>query len=541
MKHDHDTSKWADAQPGGGPDTAQSKAVAEPAGGMQAASCVLEARNLSKRYGGIYALRSMDLQLRQGEVLGLIGQNGAGKSTLLKLLTGVEQPDEGSIILRGQTVHLRGVADAGTKGVGIVFQEQSLVPNLTVAENILLGRTSPAVRGGVYRWGQINAEAQRYLDMAGSSARPNAQVDELSFVDRQSVELAKVLALQDRVEGPLVILFDEPTSVLSAAEIEGLFEEIRKLRERAAIVFVSHRMDEVLAISDRVLVLRDGEVVAESDPAHVVAGDLHRLMVGTERAEDYYAQQHRADLRDAPVLLSARGLTHKGKFRDLSFELHAGEILGVAGVVGSGREALCRALFGADPVTSGTVQLAGQALKVSDPADAVEAGIGFIPAERRVEGMVSGRSIAENLVLAATPSLSWAKVVRRPHAEGALVHGWTQQLKVKMPSVATEIQRLSGGNQQKVVLAKWLAVPHLRVLILDHPTRGLDVGAKADVYNAIRAAAGRGIGIVLLSDTLEELMGLSDTVIVMRDGEETGRFNLAEGNTTSEDLIKLMV
>ncbi|VXC43393.1 Ribose transport ATP-binding protein RbsA [Arthrobacter sp. 9V] len=507
------------------------------------ATTVLRVSGLSKKYGPAYALKELDLELKTGEVVGLIGQNGAGKSTLLKLLTGVEQPDHGKIELHGRPTTLRNVADAGMKGIGIVFQEQSLVPNLTVAENLLLGRQSAATAGGILRWSQMREEAQRYLSIAGSSASPDAVIEDLSFVDRQSVELAKVLALEESVDGPLIILFDEPTSVLTASEIEGLFSQIRRLRSRAAIVFVSHRMDEVLAVSDRVLVLRDGEKVAEHSRADVDGDDLYRLMVGSERADNYYYQDESAEKAstDTPVVLSAQGLSRKGSFRNLSFDLHAGQIIGIAGVIGSGRESVCRALYGADPLTSGQLKLDGTAVEIHTPSDAVRKGIGFIPAERRVEGMVTHRSVTENLVLTATPSLSWKGLLRRPKVERRLVADWARRLKIKMDSPSIEIQRLSGGNQQKVVLAKWLALPHLRVLILDHPTRGLDAGAKGDVYRAIRDATKAGIGVVLLSDTLEELMGLADQVVVMRDGVETGRFDLQDDEPSSEDLVRLMV
>ena len=269
---------------------------------------ILVARGLCKQYGRSHALKDLDLTLHVGEVLGLIGQNGAGKSTLLKLLTGVEQPDSGTIRLRGRPATVRSVVDAGRQGIGIVFQEQSLILNLTVAENILLGRKSTSTRGGFYNWGRMRAETQRYLEIAGSSAKPTDLVETLSFVDRQSVELAKVLALEDRVEGALVILFDEPTSVLSAAEIQGLFAQINRLKARAAMIFVSHRMDEVLTISDRVMVLRDGQLVSEHHAGDVAADDLHRLMVGTQRSEDYYVQQQRPDRSEAPILLAATAL-----------------------------------------------------------------------------------------------------------------------------------------------------------------------------------------------------------------------------------------
>lgn len=508
---------------------------------MTANAVVLRASGISRSYGANQALKPLDLELRQGEVLGLIGQNGAGKSTLLKLLTGVEQPDSGQIELRGKLTRIRSVADAGHQGIGIVFQEQSLVTNLTVAENVFLGRDTKAVVGGFYSWRSLRAEAQHYLTLAGSSARPTDVVEDLSFADRQLVELAKVLALEDRVDGPLVILFDEPTSVLSAERIEQLFDQIRRLRSRAAIVFVSHRMDEVLEVSDRVLVLRDGEQVAESEADQVDSEDLYRLMVGAERASDYYASHEAASVDRSTIVMSAQNLHRKGAFDGVGFDLHRGEILGIAGVVGSGREALSRALFGVESADGGELQLDGRVVRVRTPSEAVQLGIGLIPAERRTQGMVVGRSVSENLTLAASRALSWGGILRRTRHDEKLVVEWTQRLKVKMPSTNANIERLSGGNQQKVVLAKWLVLPNLRVLILDHPTRGLDGGAKADVYQAIRTATKAGIAIVLLSDTLEELTGLADQVLVMRDGEVTGRFNLRTDQPSSEDLVRLMV
>ncbi|TDD05838.1 sugar ABC transporter ATP-binding protein [Nonomuraea deserti] len=504
-------------------------------------SPLLSIEGLTKRYGRTVALDEVDLEIRPNEVVGLIGQNGAGKSTLLKLLAGVQQPDSGRLVMRGSPIKVRNPAHAAEQGIGMVFQEQSLVPNLTVAENIFLGRPNPGTAGGVYKWRRLNALAREQLEKTGSEISPSALVQRLSFADRQMVELTKVLALEERTDGDLLILFDEPTSVLSAAEIETLFAQIRRLKRRASIVFVSHRMDEVLAISDRIYVMRDGRRVAERDAAACDENELYSLMVGENRAEDYFLDADRKPYDRSATALEVEGLTAEGSFSDVTFSVCPGQIVGVAGVIGSGREALCRALFGALPTAAGRVRLRGEEVTMASPRDGVRLGVGYLPAERKHEGMVAERSISENLVLASTPALtragllSWAR-------ESDLVEGWIERLGVKAPSARVKISQLSGGNQQKVVLAKWLALPHLRVLVLDHPTRGLDLKAKTDVYKHVRAAAARGVAIVLLSDTLEELLGLSDEIVVMRDGRVTGHFpDVPDTPPSSEELVKLMV
>ena len=501
---------------------------------------LLAVEHLTKRFRGATALEDVSLELRSGEVVGLIGQNGSGKSTLLKCLVGIHQPDGGRLVFRGEPTRIRGVADAGARGVGIVFQEQSLLPNLSVAENIMLGKPSASTRGGFYRWGRLRREAERHLAKIESTIAPGALVSDLSFGQRQMVELAKVLALEELVDGELVILFDEPTSVLSAPEIQQLFRQVQRLRSRACVVFVSHRLDEVLEVSDRVCVLQDGRCVAERMAAGTHPKDLYHLMVGSERAEDYYLQSERAEATSDSPLLEVERLGSHGRFSDVSFELARGQVLGLAGVVGSGREALCRALFGAVPITSGTVTLEGRRLRLRSPGDAVRAGLGFVPSERDTEGIVRGRSVHENMVLAYDRQLASGPLLSRS-AERRAVEDWMTQLRVKAPGPDTRIEQLSGGNAQKVALGKWLLGRDLRVLVLDHPTRGLDLGAKGDLYGIIRRLAGEGLAILLMSDTLEETLGLSDEVIVMRDGEVSGRFDTHHDPPSSQQLVELMV
>lgn len=501
---------------------------------------VVRVEGATKRFPGVTALDDVSVELRSGEVVGLIGQNGSGKSTLLKCLVGINQLDAGRILVRGEPTRIRGVADAGAQGIGIVFQEQSLLPNLTVAENILLGKPSASTRGGWYRWGALRREAEGHLAKIESDISPGALVGDLPFGQRQMVELAKVLALEERVEGDLVILFDEPTSVLAAEEIEQLFRQVRRLRERACVVFVSHRLEEVLEVSDRVYVLSDGRQVAERPAADTDPEDLYHLMVGAERAQDYYLRAERHARQAPQPVLEVEGLASDGAFEDVSFTLGAGQVLGIAGVVGSGREALCRALFGAEPVSSGTMRLADQRFQPRGPGEAVRAGIGFVPAERNTEGVVRGRSVHENMVLAFDSDLRRGPFLDR-RAERAAVSRWMEDLRVKAPSTDVAIDQLSGGNAQKVVLGKWLLGTDLKVLVLDHPTRGLDGGAKGDLYRIIRRLAADGLAILLMSDTLEETLGLSDDVLVMRDGAVSGSFSTHEEPPSPEQLVELMV
>ncbi len=497
-----------------------------PDGGTGPVVPVLAVRGLTKRYPGVLALDGMDLEVRPHEVVGLIGENGAGKSTLLKSLVGLARPDAGSIAVRGQEVRLRGVAHAASVGIGMVFQEQSLVPNITVAENILLGAEGAGVRGGLFRWQRMAELAQVQLDKIGSTVSPRARTDSLTFAQRQMVEVAKVLALEERTAHEPVVLLDEPTSVLERQEVETLFAQVRRLRERASVVFVSHRLDEVLEISDRVYVLRNGRVVAEVDPAQVDATDLHHLLVGRESTHSHYhddAQEEPAD----DVRLSVRDL-RTSRCDRVSFEVRAGEVLGVAGVQGSGREELCRALFGAVPGARGEVVLDGRRVRLTSSRGAVRAGIGYVPSERRTEGVVGAMSVKENLSMAHVGAVCRGPLIDGRRERG-LVDTWVRRLAIRTPSGDTAIGTLSGGNQQKVVLARWMVSEDLRLLILDHPTRGLDVGAKSEVYELIRGLAASGCAVVLLSDTLQEVLAMSHRVLVMKDGQVTACLDAPRG------------
>ncbi len=499
----------------------------------------LSMRGVSKRFPGVHALKEVSIDVRAGEVVGLIGENGAGKSTLMKILSGVYQPDSGQIFIAGESVRLHDAADANRKGIGMVFQEQSLLPNLTIGENIYLGSEAQFTHFGLVRWPALYAAAARQLEKVSVDVDPRSRADELSFAARQMVELAKALTLEEHAAGRLVILLDEPTSVLERAEIDILFARVRALKSRASFVFVSHRLDEVLELADRVYVMKDGAVVAELKAADATVEVLHQLMVGRTLQGDYFYEPLQKPHQE-PVVIEVEGLACGNAYRDVTFKLHAGEILGIAGVIGSGREDLTRTLAGFAPHTAGRLAIAGRDVTLQTPADAVDLGIGYVPSERRVEGLVLFLPVSANITLADLASLTRYGLIDG-REERRVARTWVDRLGIRTPGIQSLCLNLSGGNQQKVVLAKWLNAK-ARILVLDHPTRGLDVGAKEEVYQLIRAFTGEGLAVVLTSDTLEETIGLSHQVLVMRDGAVTHRADATPGRKPRQiDLIRYMV
>jgi ribose transport system ATP-binding protein len=502
-------------------------------------TALLNLTNVSKAFAGVQALDRVSVEVRPGEVVGLVGENGAGKSTLIRILAGVYRPDSGTLALDGKPLTLTSPRDANLHGIGIVFQEQSLLANLTVAENIYLGQEKEFSRWGVILWPALRAAAKRQLEKVQLNVDPATRTAHLSFAERQMVELAKALALEERTERHLVILLDEPTSVLEQREIDILFERVRALRSRASFVFVSHRLDEVLQISDRVYVMKDGKVVTEKPAAETSVPELHRLMVGRELHSEYY-REARQQPPTANVAMQAEKLAVPGAYRNVDFTLREGEILGIAGVIGSGREELTRTLFGFLPHSTGKLVVAGKTVRLTSPDQAAALGIGYIPRERRVEGLVLTLPIVPNITLASLRTVMQAGTIQSGK-ERRLAETWVEKLRVRTPGVDALCLNLSGGNQQKVVLAKWMNASS-RVLIFDHPTRGLDVGAKEEVYDLMRTLSEQGIAMVLTADTLEETIGLSHSILVMRDGEVTARFDAMPGSKPAQvDLIRHMV
>ena len=487
-------------------------------------SAVLRVEGVSKRFGATRALHEVSLEIRAREVLGLVGANGAGKSTLLKVMAGLCQPDAG---------RLEGIAGAG---IGMVFQELSLLPNLSVAENILLGHEGAAVRAGFYHWKTMHALAAAQLRKLGSDISPAARTGALSFAQRQVVELAKVLAIEERSQAEPVILLDEPTSMLDAAHSGAVLAQIEALRARASVVFVTHRLDEAIRVCDRIHVLRDGMCVAQRAREDFSIADLQRQMLSHEPG---LAREAPAPVPAAEARLHVRHLSLDKCYRDVSFELAAGEVLGIAGLAGSGRESLCRTLFGMEMADSGEILVDGRPVVLGEPADAVKLGIAYVPAERGSDGIIGALSVLENMTLAHLGKLRRGPFIDRAR-EKALVEHWIARLRIKPAAAGAPAQHLSGGNQQKVVLAKWLLAGSPAILILDHPLRGLDAGARVEIMRLIRELAQGGIAVLLIVDTYEELIALCDRIIAMKDGAVAARFR-AETWPSELQLLESMV
>jgi ribose transport system ATP-binding protein len=500
---------------------------------------MLSVNQVSKAFAGVQALSNVSLEVGEREVVGLVGENGAGKSTLIRILAGVYRPAQGTLRIDNVPVVLNNPREANLNGIGIVFQEQSLLPNLSVSENIYLGQEKEFARFGIINKFRMNAAARRQLEKVQIDIDPRRRTSELSFAARQMVELAKALALEERLSRHLVILLDEPTSVLEQREIDILFSRIRALKARASFVFVSHRLDEVLEISDRVYVLKDGKVVANMPARETTVAELHRLMVGRTLHAEYYRESKQLPPKPE-VVLQAENLTVRRAYRQVSFSVRKGEVFGIAGVIGSGREELTRTLFGFLPQQAGTLKVRGRVVRLTAPSQAAALGLGYIPRERRTEGLVLPLSVALNITLANLGSVSSPFAINLGR-ERRLAETWIDKLRVRTPSGETACSNLSGGNQQKVVLCKWMNAES-SILIFDHPTRGLDVGAKEEVYELIRELSSQGIAIVLTADTLEETIGLCHSIIVMRDGEITARFAAPPGQKPAQlDLIQFMV
>lgn len=499
-----------------------------------------ELRKVDKKFPGVHALKAVDFVVKRGEIVGLVGENGAGKSTLMKVIYGAYQPDGGTIAIDGKPVRFQNPRQAMDHGIGMVFQEQSLIPNLTVMENIFLGFERQFVRYGVINWKAMSEAARRQLAKVKLDIDPSVTTSTLSFAQRQLVELAKVLTLEERIDGDLVILLDEPTSVLAREEVELLFRLVRELTSRASFIFVSHRMDEVLELSDRVYVMKDGEVVdvVDHDVAQVDA--IQHKMVGRDVDKEYYREQKQKPYDPDRVLVSLSGAGIAGKYHDVSFDLHAGEVLCLVGTEGSGREAILRTVFGLAKPDTGSLVVKGETVTRFSAQASVARGIGYLPRERKIEGIVAGMTVYENMTLSQLGKYSSAGVLRIG-AEKALAEDQVKRLAIKTPDIYKDCGGLSGGNQQKVVLAKWRSGGS-DILLMDHPTRGLDIGAKEDVYDMIREMSDIGVGIILVADTLEEAIGLSHNIIVLKDGAIQKRFGGAPGAKPSlYDLVHHMI
>lgn len=474
-----------------------------------AADTILKITDVTKSFGQVAALKGMRLEVRRGRVHTLLGENGAGKSTLMKILAGVHGATSGEIVLDGQTYRPANPQEAASLGLAIVFQELSLCNNLTVAENILATREPR-------RFGFINdkalvAKAQRIVTDLGLPIDVTEKVGNLSIAQRQLVEIAKGLSHDAKV-----VILDEPTSSLSDSEAEILFEIIGRLKQRnAAVIYISHRMEEIMRLSDDITVIRDGEYVSTHARDEVTIETLIALMVGRRMDEIYPPPMHHVAADGAPVLAVDR-LARVGEFHDVSFHVRAGEILGFFGLVGSGRSEVMNALFGMKNA-EGTVHLDGEAVRFRSPDEAIARGVGFVTENRKEEGLVLGHSVEWNISMAALANFAGGLGFIRNGAERAAASEQVGKLSIKTNSLETPAGALSGGNQQKIVLAKWL-LTRPKVLILDEPTRGVDVGVKFEIYKIIRQLAAEGTAILLISSDLPEVLGMSDRVVVMHEG-----------------------
>jgi rhamnose transport system ATP-binding protein len=500
--------------------------TAQPTGLDPATASVpprVELRGISKRFGATAALTDVSMDLRAGEIHALVGENGAGKSTLVKILAGVHAPDAGTILLDGVETQIADPTAARAHRVAVVHQEPRLFPDLSVAENVFLANP-PTGRLGEISWREMRRAAAALFTQLDVRLDVGAPVRGLSMADQQLIEIAKALSLDARV-----LILDEPTASLSTHEVERLFTIVRRTRDSGvAVLFVSHRLDEVFRLSDRATVFRDGRHVITAATRDLTTADLVRHMVG--RAVTLFPKGEAAI---GEVLLEVRGLTRAGEFRDVSFTVRAGEILGLAGLVGAGRTEIARVLFGICQPSEGEVRLDGRPAHFATPSAALRAGIAYVPEDRHLDGLVLDFSIADNITLPILPRLFPRLFVRRS-VERSLAKGYTEQLQVRMTGVDQLVQALSGGNQQKVVIAKWLATKP-RVLILDEPTRGVDIGAKVEVHRIMSDLAASGLGIILISSELPEILAMSDRILVLHEGRVTAE--IARADATEERVM----
>jgi ABC-type sugar transport system ATPase subunit len=484
---------------------------------------MLELRNISKHFPGVKALDGVSFQVNAGEIHALCGENGAGKSTLLNILMGNLRPDSGQILLNGQPVQISTPKQATELDITIVYQQLSLVDSLTVAENIFANR-QPRNRFGFIQYNTLNANTQTLLNqLALSDIRPKTLVSDLSPGQKQMVEIAKALS-----QNPSVLLLDEPTASLTDRETQTLFALLRQLRAQGkAIVYISHRLAEIFALADRVSVLKDGRYQGTETVSNVTPDWLINRMVGRS-----LSQEKSPSSATEEVLLRVDNLTGV-RFQNISFQLHRGEILGLAGLVGAGRTEVARAIFGVDDYQSGTVFREGQPLKIHHPADAIQQGIGYLPEERKRLGLFMEQSVAQNIITVQPPANGpWFKT----RQVTTVADTFRKQLAIRTPSVRTSAGHLSGGNQQKTMIARWL-LANPDILLVDEPTHGIDVGGKAEIYALLRQLAAQGKGILLISSELPELLLLADRILVMREGQLSGELNARDA--TEERIMAL--
>jgi len=493
---------------------------------MSANDVFLRMEGISKAFPGVQALQDVTFEVARGEIHALVGENGAGKSTLMKILTGALPRDDGRIVMRGRPVEISTPSDAQSLGISMIHQELSLIPYLTVGQNIYLGREPRARIPGFIDWSTLYTQAQQLLDRLNVDVDARAEVQELSIAQQQMVEVAKALSLNADL-----IAMDEPTSALSERETEVLFDVMRSLETQGvSLIFISHRLGEVFQIADRVTVLRDGQLIGTTPIAELDEEQVVQMMVGRELGEMY----PRAEVQRQDVVLEALDLRDARELRGVDLRLHCGEILGVAGLVGAGRTALAETLFGIRPAVAGEVWLEGRRVKLSSPGEAIRLGMGFVPEDRKLQGLFLNMAVRENIVLSAMDEVTRWGFVNFTRAD-RMAREFVDKLDIRTPSLRQRVRNLSGGNQQKVIIARWLTLKP-RVLILDEPTRGIDVGAKAEIHALMSQLAREGVGVLMISSELPEVLGVSDRILVMHEGRVAGEFDRDEA--TQDDIMR---
>lgn len=487
---------------------------------------ILEVEHVSKSFPGVKALDNVSFDLRKGEVHALVGENGAGKSTLMKILSGVYRADEGAISYKGKEVSFHDVTQARQAGIGIIYQELNLIPHLSVAANIFIGR-EPLTRFGTLDEKKMNADAVTLLGRLNIRLDPTIRLNQLPVSKQQMVEIAKALSIDSEV-----LIMDEPTSALTEAEIDELFAVIHTLRDRGvAIIYISHRLEELKHIVDRISIFRDGRSISTDDYAAINLDEIVNRMVGRELKNMFPPKQN---VPSQEKILEVRHIVRRGILHDISFDLYHGEILGIAGLMGAGRSELGRAIFGADPIDSGEVIMNGRRLSLNSPSDAIKAGIAYLSENRKEEGLAVKMQLAENVTMANVQEISQRFGVLSRRQEMAAAQRYVKELGIKTPSLSQIVNNLSGGNQQKVVVSKWLFCDS-KVLIFDEPTRGIDVGTKYAIYELIGTLAREGMGVIMISSDLPEVLGLTDRLLVLHEGNLAATLTTAA--TTPEEVL----
>ena len=486
---------------------------------------LLSMEHISKSFPGVQALDNVSLEVRSGEVHALVGENGAGKSTLMKILTGAIPKDAGRILLDDVEVAIQDPGDALDLGVNMIHQELNLIPYLNVGQNIFLGR-EPTLLGGRIDWAELYERAQARLELVGIDIEPRAIVGDLSIAQQQLVEIGKALSRQARL-----IVMDEPTSTLTERETERLFELIRSLKKQGIpLIYISHRLEEIFEIADRVTVLRDGKWIGTQAVESVTHAELVHMMVGRDIADMFMKEA--ADRQN--IVLEVKQLSSANFLREIALELYRGEILGLSGLVGSGRTTLARTLFGAEEIEAGEIWIEGERVSIRSPRAAIRQGIGLVPEDRKEQALFLNMAVSENVTISALPKLSRAGFINfdqvRAHAKE-----FVNTLDIRTPSLRQRVRNLSGGNQQKTVIARWLVLQP-RILILDEPTRGIDVGAKAEIHALMSQLAKEGVGILMISSDLPEVLGVSDRILVMREGRIAAEFSRSQA---TQELIMM--